>query len=200
MNNSNTHLFIDMDDTVAMFSEAFAHALGIPLSELTAPLIDDNTHIFEKVGFFAKLEPKPDARRIIRNWQLSSDKVVFFVSKITPNSKQAAYEKIAWIEKLFPGTPLDNILFCGRSRTILANGVNNGILIDDNVGNCKLVHQSVIMESLFNKDVCRMNRQYSAKNWIEVERVVNGFVTGAFHPTGYIFDGPVIKDFAGLRV
>lgn len=82
--------------------------------------------LFHHPGFFADLDPLPDALEVIT--RLQSKHEIFIIS--SPTNEYCVFDKYKWVKTHLPSFPIGNLILVGNKGDLLSQ-IDSGILFDD---------------------------------------------------------------------
>jgi len=154
-------LYLDMDGVVADFDEYAARTLGVPPSEGIYP---DSIwkQLAQNPRIYRDLIPTPYAYQLYRecvNFCLKKDYNWAFLTAVPKGNdvKYAFYDKVEWVQKHFPGTP---VFFGPYSKDKHQHCQAGDILIDDRTSNCEewtAAGGIAILHKDFNSTITQIN-------------------------------------------
>lgn len=154
-------LYLDMDGVVADFDEYAARTLGVPPSEGIYP---DSIwkQLAQNPRIYRDLIPTPYAYQLYRecvNFCLNKDYNWAFLTAVPKGNdvKYAFYDKVEWVQKHFPGTP---VFFGPYSKDKHQHCQAGDILIDDRTSNCEewtAAGGIAILHKDFNSTITQIN-------------------------------------------
>lgn len=132
-------VYIDMDNTLADFFGEVARREGVSDWRKARKVKDRIEQVARKPGFFAELEPLPNASKLIHGVLKLAGEYCILSAPLQREIEQSAEEKSEWLERHLHRHPPEQIIFAVQKEFYARqpNGTPN-ILIDDFDTNIKL--------------------------------------------------------------